>query len=38
MIETDPLRYKELTSKPKLKKDGKRKQSGRKVRKADKSG
>lgn len=36
MIQTDPLRYKELTSKPKLRKDSGRKQSGRKVRKADK--
>ena len=36
MIQTDPLRYKELTSKPKLRKDGGRKRSGRKVRKANK--
>jgi hypothetical protein len=38
MIETDPLHYKELLKQPKLRRDGKPKQSGRKVRKPDKKG
>jgi hypothetical protein len=33
MIATDPLHYKEVLEKLKLRKDGKPKQSGRKVRK-----
>jgi hypothetical protein len=36
MVETEPLHYKEVLEKPKLRKDGGRKRSGRKVRKADK--
>ncbi|MGA2876517.1 MAG: hypothetical protein ABSE82_13385 [Nitrososphaerales archaeon] len=37
MIETEPIHYKEVLEKPKLRRDGKPKQSGRKVRKPDKN-
>jgi hypothetical protein len=37
MIEAEPIHYKEVLKEPKLRKDGKRKRSGRKtVRKANK--
>jgi hypothetical protein len=37
LIEAEPLPYRELIKEPKLRKDGKRKRTGRTVRKPDKS-
>jgi len=37
MIEAEPIHYKEVLKEPKLRKDGKRKRSGRKARKAAKT-
>jgi hypothetical protein len=36
MLKADPLAYKDLLKEPKLRKDGKRKKSGKSVRKVDK--